>query len=154
MNNEKQLDITSGKHDRYVPIKKEQKRLFTESLSSKHFPYENDNYPTDILSLMDKAYDNFEKVRKKINWTSEATIIIKSGNITLQISCNGEGIKKITEIKGDHYMIIELDPRLFKRLLTKQATWSDADLGSHLKYKRVGNIYKRGFFYCWNSFCV
>jgi hypothetical protein len=29
-----------------------------------------------------------------------------------------------------------------------------ADLGAHLKYDRVGSVYKIGLFYCWNHFHV
>jgi len=53
-------------------------------------------------------------------------------------------------------MILSLDIRLLKWLLygPDKAHWSDADLGSHLRYERVGSIYKRGLFYCWNNFCA
>jgi len=51
-------------------------------------------------------------------------------------------------------MILSLDIRLLKWLLygPEKAHWSDADLGSHLRYERVGSVYKRGLFYCWNYF--
>ena len=51
-------------------------------------------------------------------------------------------------------MIISLDIRLLKWLLMgpTKANWSNADLGSHLKYDRVGTVYKRGLFYCLNHF--
>ena len=53
-------------------------------------------------------------------------------------------------------MILSLDIRLLKWLLygPDKAHWSDADLGSHLRYERVGSVYKRGLFYCWNNFCA
>ena len=53
-------------------------------------------------------------------------------------------------------MIMSLDIRLLKWLLygPDKAHWSDADLGSHLRYERVGSVYKRGLFYCWNHFCA
>jgi UDP-MurNAc hydroxylase len=56
--------------------------------------------------------------------------------------------------KYDQYMTISLDIRLLKWLLSgpQKAHWSNADLGSHLIYNRVGSIYKRGLFYCWNHF--
>ena len=73
------------------------------------------------------------------------------------ISCNGKGINKINENalrKLEQYMVISLDIRLLKWLLIgpQKANWSNADLGSHLRYDRVGSVYKRGLFYCLNHF--
>jgi UDP-MurNAc hydroxylase len=79
--------------------------------------------------------------------------------LVIAISCNGKGFKKISNDDIKKYkvrMVLSLDIRLLKWLLygPDKAHWSDADLGSHLRYERVGSIYKRGLFYCWNHFCA
>ena len=125
-------------------------------------PYENESMPLirEILDLVPKAYENFNKIREKIGWVSDTTVILKTTNdddLIIAISCNGKGFKKISSDdikKYEQCMIISLDIRLLKWLLygPDKAHWSDADLGSHLRYERIGSIYKRGLFYCWNHF--
>ena len=82
---------------------------------------------------------------------------IDNEELLIGISCNGSGFKKMNKdsLKElEQYMIISLDIRLLKWLLMgpTKANWSNADLGSHLKYDRVGSVYKRGLFYCLNHF--
>jgi len=82
---------------------------------------------------------------------------VNNDDLIIAISCNGKGFQKISksDIENyDQYMSISLDIRLLKWLLSgpQKAHWSNADLGCHLIYNRVGSIYKRGLFYCWNHF--
>nr|AIE93085.1 hypothetical protein [uncultured marine thaumarchaeote AD1000_31_F12] len=55
---------------------------------------------SEILDLIPKAYENFEKIRRKIGWISDATIILKTTNgdddLIIAISCNGNGFNKIS----------------------------------------------------------
>jgi UDP-MurNAc hydroxylase len=166
LNNDSWFDInTKTSNKEYNPINKKDKKKYIESiLSSKKFNYEFESKPkaSEIYDLMKKSYENFEKIRQKINWVSNATIILKTedndnNELMIGISCNGNGINKInknTLEKLQHYMIISLDIRLLNWLLIgpQKANWSNADLGSHLKYDRVGSVYKRGLFYCLNHF--
>ena len=166
LNNDSWFDInTKISNKEYNPINKKDKKKYIESiLSSKKFNYEFESKPkaSEIYDLMKKSYENFEKIRQKINWVSNATIILKTedndnNELMIGISCNGNGINKInknTLEKLQHYMIISLDIRLLNWLLIgpQKANWSNADLGSHLKYDRVGSVYKRGLFYCLNHF--
>ena len=162
------LDLDTGKTNKdYTPIDKTQKKKYMEEiLINKKFPYEKDAMPTasKIYDLIPKAYENFEKIRKKIGWISNTSIILKTtdGNdqdLIIVIKCNGDGYYKINKedvSKYDNYMMISLDIRLLMWLLSgpHKAHWSNADLGSHLRYDRVGSVYKRGLFFCWNHFYV
>jgi len=166
MNNDCWFDVDTEKINKdYTPIDKNEKQKYVNDvLSKKKFPYEHESIPSslEIWNLIPKSYENFEKIRKKINWISNSTIILKTidmnnDDLIIAISCNGKGFQKISQsdIKNyDQYMIISLDIRLLKWLLNgpQKAHWSNADLGSHLIYNRVGSIYKRGLFYCWNHF--
>jgi len=167
LNNDCWLDLDTGKTNKdYTPIDKYQKKKYMEEiLANKKFPYEKDVMPTEseIYDLIPKAYENFEKIRKKIGWTSDTSIILKTNvnnqDLIIVISCNGNGYCKISKdaiVKYNHYMMISLDIRLLMWLLSgpHKAHWSNADLGSHLRYDRVGSVYKRGLFYCWNHFYV
>ncbi len=166
MNNNCWFDIDTGKINKnYVSIDKNKKQKYVDDiLSKKKFPYEHESIPSasEILDLIPKSYENFEKIRKKINWVSNSVIILKivdmnNNNLIIAISCNGQGFQKISQsdiANYEQYMTISLDGRLLKWLLNgpKKAHWSNADLGCHLIYDRVGSIYKRGLFYCWNHF--
>ena len=164
MNNDCWFDIDAGLANKnYVPINKNEKKNYVNDiLSRKKMPYENEPMPiiAEILELVPKAYENFNKIREKICWVSDTTVILKTTNdddLIIAISCNGKGFKKISSDdikKYEQCMIISLDIRLLKWLLygPDKAHWSDADLGSHLRYERIGSIYKRGLFYCWNHF--
>ena len=164
LNNDCWFDIDAGLANKnYVPINKNEKKNYVNDiLSRKKMPYENERMPiiAEILELVPKAYENFNKIREKICWVSDTTVILKTTNdddLIIAISCNGKGFKKISSDdikKYEQCMIISLDIRLLKWLLygPDKAHWSDADLGSHLRYERIGSIYKRGLFYCWNHF--
>ena len=166
LNNDSWFDIDTGTSSKkYIPIDKKDKKKYLENiLLSKKFNYEFELKPkaSEIYNLMEKSYENFEKIRQKINWISNTIIILKTNDVNneelmIGISCNGKGINKINENtlrKLEQYMVISLDIRLLKWLLIgpQKANWSNADLGSHLKYNRVGSVYKRGLFYCLNHF--
>jgi len=166
INNDCWLDLDTGKTNKdYTPIDKFQKKKYIEEkLANKKFPYEQEVMSTasEILNLIPKAYENFETIRKKIGWTSDTSIILKTIDVNEQeliilIKCNGDGYRTISKddvAKYENYMMISLDIRLLMWLLSgpNKAHWSNADLGSHLRYDRVGSVYKRGLFYCWNHF--
>ena len=166
LNNDCWFDLdTQTANKNYTPIDRQHKKEFTEEiLSQKKFPYEYDPKPSasQILTQIPRAYENFEKVRKKIQWNSKTMIVLNTKDcndedLFVAISCDGSGYKQINidEVsKIENYMGIELDIRLLNWLLTgpHKAHWGNADLGSHLHYKRIGSVYKRGLFYCWNNF--
>ena len=168
LNHDCWLDLDTGKTNKdYVIIDKTQKKKYMEEiLINKKFPYEKETLPTasKIYDLIPKAYENFEKIRKKIGWISSTSIILKTTDVNdkdliIMIRCNGDGYCKINtgDIKKyESYMMISLDIRLLMWLLSgpHKAHWSNADLGSHLRYDRVGSVYKRGLFFCWNHFYV
>ncbi|MEM3065659.1 MAG: MBL fold metallo-hydrolase [Candidatus Nitrosotenuis sp.] len=168
LNNDSWFDLdTQTQSRKYTPIDRQHKKKYTdEVLALKKFPYEYDQKPTsdEIMKMIPKAYENFEKIRKKIQWVSNTRIVLvtKDANdddLVVAVSCNGNGFNKISTEKLnelENYMSIRLDIRLLHWLLSgpQRAHWGNADLGAHLKYDRVGSVYKRGLFYCWNHFHV
>lgn len=168
LNNDSWLNIDTGMCSKeYTRIDKNDKEKYIKNiLAHKKFNYEFESKQKafEIYDLMEKAYNNFEKIRQKIKWISDTIIIIKTNDINNEelmvgISCNGKGITKINKNilgKLEQYLVISLDIRLLNWLLIgpEKANWSNADLGSHLKYDRVGSVYKRGLFYCLNHFFI
>lgn len=145
----------------YIPINIIEKRKYIEeNLAKKKFDYEYEEIPDKqvITELIPKAYDRFNSNRKKINFHSEYKILIDfENNELISISCNGDGfeiIKKEQESEIEKYVKISLDPRLFHWILKgpKYAHWNNAEIGSHLKYKRKPEKYERALYYSMSFF--
>jgi UDP-MurNAc hydroxylase len=170
LNHDEYFDITKRKSSKeYLPIKDYEKQEHIKNiLSHKKFDYEVESFPdiSELLKLIPKAYENFEKTRKFIGWSSETTIILHWNTenkkaedpIGIAISCKGDGYRilmndsEIDEI--EKYLLMSLDLRLLKWLLQgpRKAHWSLVDIGCHIKYKRIPNTYERALYYCWNRF--
>ena len=111
-----------------------------------------------LLELIPKAYDRFEHHRKMINYFSDNVILIKlNKEKILLIPVNGSGFKiiEMSEFpKFQKYLFLSLDSRLFYKILQtpKKAHWNNAEIGCHISWKRVPNIYDRSIMYCLNYF--
>jgi UDP-MurNAc hydroxylase len=146
---------------KYVGINKNEKNEYIKNiLAHKKYEYSNEIEPSDeeILSLIPKAFKRFESKRKEIGFESDTVILIKiSDEKFLSVSCNGNGYeiilaKELEQIKK--YVEISTDRKLLKWLLTepKYAHWNNAEIGSHLRFKRMPNIYERGLYYSLSFF--
>ena len=162
LNHECSFDISTEKQSQeFVPVDFEEKSNFVNSVFSKiKYGYEGEPNPSerDLIKLLPVCYENFEKVRKSINWSSETKIILKINDDSYAvISCDGTGYKTCSsaEIKSiNQFLMMSMDIRLLNWILQgpRKAHWSIADIGCHIKYKRVPNNYERGLYYCWNNF--
>lgn len=172
LNHDENFNITKEKVSKeYQSILNKKKQEYIENiLSQKIFDYEKESFPdlSEILKLIPKAYENFERTRKFIGWNSDTTIIVRfnikykkvEDPIGVAISCNGSGFRTLmneNEIENfEKYLLMSLDLRLLKWLLQgpRKAHWSLVDIGCHIKYKRVPNTYEKALYYCWNRFFV
>ena len=162
LNHDCSFDISTGiKSQEFIPVNFDEKNTFVDTVFSKKiFEYENESIPTEqsLTDLLPICYENFEKARKSINWSSETKIILKIHDDSFSvISCNGDGyeICSAKDIqKFNQFLMMTLDNRLLKWILQgpRKAHWSIADIGCHITYKRVPNNYERGLYYCWNYF--
>lgn len=163
LNSMSSFDITTGKaSDSYKRINQEEKAEYVKSILSKvkyDFEHEKDPETGDLEPLVQKCYERFENKRKELGFSSDTSILLDFDDNILAISANGNGYKfeSKNEIqKYKKFVQISVDKRLFKWLLLgpKLAHWNNAEIGSHLRYKRNPNIYERGLFYCLNFFHV
>ena len=160
LNSKSSFDITTGTmSEPYVSINLEEKKEYVSSVLSKSkYDYEHDSEPTlnEITALISKSFERFEQKRAQLNFSSDTKIVIPLPEKQfLMMSSNGNGY----EISSEHpspqkFLEIYTDPKLLKRLLQgpKYAHWNNAEIGSHLMFKRVPNVYERGLFYCLNFF--
>ena len=147
--------------DSYIPENKLDREIYIQNTLSKlKLDYEKEKYPKleSILKLIPKAYERFEQHRQMINYSIDTNILIELNHETiLEITVNGNGFKiiKKTEINNpSKFLQLSLDPRLLYRLLEgpKKAHWNNAEIGCHILWKRVPNVYDRSLMYCLNFF--
>ena len=141
----------------YKKIDKIQKQQYIQNvLAKRKLDYESEQEPEidEIKSLIGKCYERFERKRKELRFSSEATVLIKlSSEEFLAISCNGNGWKIIKQKNVDdykNYVKLSLDTRLLKWILSgpRYAHWNVAENGSHITFERTPNVYERGLYYC------
>ena len=87
---------------------------------------------------------------------SEIILRLNQDNFVV-ISCNGGGYKFATSNEIESYkqfILIETDSRLLYWILQgpKKAHWNNAEIGSHIQFKRIPDIYERGLMHCLNYF--
>jgi len=152
---------TNQTSEPYIPENKQEREYYIQNVLSKlKLDYEEDPYPKLdlILKLIPKAYDRFERHRKMINYSTDTVILIKLDNEKLLlVPVNGDGFKIIKTNELDNfqkYLYLSLDMRLFSKILhgSKKDHWSNAEIGCHISWKRVPNIYNRALMYCLNFF--
>ena len=90
--------------------------------------------------------------RQLMGFETDTDVYIKLfNNELLYISMNGNGfsiVQKNHPEKNDKYILMDLDFKLLYRILLgpKYAHWSNADVGSHIKYIKKPNIFERGIY--------
>lgn len=124
----------------------------------------------DLLKEVPAAYDNFERKRKEIGYTSDWVIFIKlADNAFLRLPLNGEGTSVVTEteiapspphtlthssapsnIIERKYIRVELDSRLLLKALRgpRFAHWNNIELGNHITYELHPNVFERAAYHC------
>ena len=105
---------------------------YIQSIKDKKYDYENDNMP-DVSKLIDEVKMASTKLLervKKFNIQLKSNVFIKVGKENVQI------------VKGqdsDRHLYCDLDLRLLNRILNKKAHWNNAEIGTHINFKRVPN---------------
>ena len=162
LNSKESFDITTG-----TSTKKYQKedlkfkeQYIKEKLSKIKFDFELESEPkiTSLLELLPGSYKKFNEIRKNISYSTDTKIILKLNDDKFAvISSDGNGFEIYTsnEVKKiEKFISIDVDNRLLYRLLQgpKLAQWTVAEIGSHLQFKRIPDIYEIGLIHCLNYF--
>ena len=98
----------------------------------KKYEYEMDEMP-NISKLKDEinlASNKFIDKVKKFNIELKSNVYLKIENENIQI------------VKGNEnsgHLYCDLDLRLLKRILHKKAHWNNAEIGTHINFKRIPN---------------
>ena len=145
----------------YTPIDIDAKKKYVNTiLANMKLDYVNEQKPEtrELIDLIPESYEKFERHRKNIGFTSDTVVLIKlSEDITVVISCNGSGYRLVNNKETSSfrkYLKTTLDPRLLKWILSKpqKANWNNAEIGAHINFKRVPDVYERGLHYILSFF--
>lgn len=157
LNSWEYIDLSTGQLSKpYIPqdlVAKE--KYIREVLASKPYDYDADPIPEEqeLKDLILKGYERFDHKRKEIDFHSETFVLIKlKENNWAKVSCKGEGVSFITDADKkamSGYVAYTTDLRLLKWILMgpRYAHWNNAEVGSHLHFERVPNIFERGLYY-------
>tara|TARA_Y100000590_G_scaffold122654_1_gene140480 strand:+ start:21 stop:1148 length:1128 start_codon:yes stop_codon:yes gene_type:complete len=160
LNTNSYFDLTTKKESKkYIPVDLNEKKIYMEEVLSKiKFDYEYDEKPTigQIKELIEPAYLRMEEKRKEISFSTDTIWYIKiDDNNLIEISMNGSGYQIVNKVnKSKNYVVYELDLRLLFNILKgpRYAHWNNAEIGSHINFKRSPNIFERGIYHSINFF--
>jgi len=145
----------------YIPIDlKKKQQYINKVLSKRKLDYETDEIPSidSILELIPNSFLKMNLKREEINFKSNTKVFIKlTNNQSIEIPFNGQKFKVIDNnelCEIESFVEYKLDLRLLKRILKgpKYAHWNNAEIGSHIQFRRIPNNFERGLYHCMNFF--
>ena len=126
-------DIKNQKQlQKYEKLDVNHMRQYIQSLKNKLYGYENDVMP-DIIKLKNEI--NLASI-KFIERVTRFNIQLNS-NVYLKVENENIQIVKGNETNRNLYCYLDL--RLLKRILHKKAHWNNAEIGTHINFKRIPN---------------
>lgn len=125
---------------------------YSVEIASKSLTYDADQWDdAELGDVLNKAYDRFKSKTTEINYQSDTNVIIQTNLIAFRFNrvCCPE-IIKIDAVIVTPFVKITLNHNLLHRLLRgpKYAHWNNAEIGSHLNYHRVPNVFDRALYHC------
>lgn len=143
----------------YIPINLDEKKIYMQDVLSKIIlDYESEKKPNieEIKELIEPAYLRMEKKRNEIKFSTDTIWYLElDNNDFIKVSMNGSGFDFVNKVDDNkNYVVYKLDPRLLYNILRgpRYAHWNNAEIGSHIKFKRHPNTFERGIYHSINFF--
>jgi len=162
LNSKNSFDISTGKSSsEYRKIDKNEKDEYIKNILSK-IEYSFTSIPIpeleSFVKLLPQCYNRFNNLRQKIGYETDTKIILGlTDDKCVIISCDGNGYELVDNYKRtkiEKFISMDLDSRLLYWLLQgpQKAHWNNAEIGSHIQFVRIPDVYDRGLIHCWNYF--
>jgi UDP-MurNAc hydroxylase len=157
LNSESTFDISNETpSDPYTPYSVAEKQHYIDTVISKiPLDYERSEYPSqdDIRELIPGAVKRFEFKRQEIDFQTDTQLIIDIGGGDCLCIHPGEEYNYLPisdALETAPYVYIRTDTRLLLSLLKgpRYAHWNNAEIGSHLYFRRNPNSFERGLYHC------
>tara|TARA_B110000881_G_C18545201_1_gene500789 strand:+ start:169 stop:1419 length:1251 start_codon:yes stop_codon:yes gene_type:complete len=118
--------------ERYEKIDLNKMKNYIQSINNKKYDYENDDMP-DIPKLINEIKIASNKMLESV----------KRFNIELNtnvfIEVDKKNIKIVEGQDKNRKLYCNLDLRLLNRILNRKAHWNNAEIGTHINFKRIPN---------------
>jgi UDP-MurNAc hydroxylase len=103
---------------------------------------------------MQAAFQRLAAKRIEMGIVSSTAIYVDVGGYFGRVPMNGEEFTIREKLAQEPHVIVKVDPRLLKKLLSgpRLAHWNNADIGSHIEYRRSPDTFERGVYECMNFF--
>lgn len=157
LNSEESFDLeTETQSAPYTPVDPEERRAYIETeLAPRSFPFEDDPHPpeSDLLDLLEPAFEHMDDKRRQIGWESDTTVLLDLvDDAVAAFSMNGDGYEILgeDEARDVHpYVRIRIDDRLLHRILRgpQYAHFNNAQIGSHITFEKDPDVYERPLYY-------
>ena len=161
LNSFEHFDLETGQCSKeYVPIDLEKKAQYVEDvLKHQKYDYEYDDEPTleNILRLVSKSYDRYDKKREEIQLSTKTNIYIylpENKMVKILADATGYDIIDCVDFDDDRYVTYKVDYKLLYRILSgpRLAHWNNAEIGSHIEFSRKPEIFERKLYHSMNFF--
>lgn len=162
LNSGEHLNLETGSVSKeFEPVDQAEKQQYIdEVLSERIFDYETDPMPSihELKGYVPEAYESLETKREKIGFSTDTVVLIPLvDDVCLELTLNGDGYEYVTDVSTDDYdgyVMMDVDPRLLKRIFKgpHYAYWADVKIGSHISMRKEPDIYERGLYNCMSSF--
>ena len=132
--NENQIfDISSLKREgNYQKVNIEEMKNYIEKIKTEKYDYELDEFP-----CLEKLEEDVKLARVKLKERTNKYKINLKSNVYLEF--NGKKIKILDGIEKNQNLFCSLDNRLLRRILDKKSHWNNAEIGTHISFKREPN---------------
>jgi len=118
--------------ENYERIDLSDMKKYIQIIKNHKYDYEYDEMP-DIKKLKDDIKLSKEKLSEKLK---KFDVDIKSN---VFIDLDGEKINILNSKEENRELICSMDSRLLRRILDRKSHWNNAEIGTHITFKRMPN---------------
>ena len=138
----------------YNPVDKTEKDAYIHTvLSKRKLEYEYDDEPKmeELLDLIPAANNRMNDKREEINFVSDTSVLVKlKVDLYVKLNFDGSEFELVDTTNGiEAFVEYQLSLKLLSRILKgpRYAHWNNAEIGSHIKFRRVPNTFERGLYH-------
>ena len=146
--------VTEKQSKNYRPVDKTEKEAYIHNvLSKRKLEYEYDDAPVmeELLELIPAANKRMNDKREEINFVSDTSVLVKlKEDLYVKLNFDGSEFELVDTTSGiDAFVEYQLSLKLLTRILKgpRYAHWNNAEIGSHIKFRRVPNTFERGLYH-------
>ncbi|WP_164870925.1 MBL fold metallo-hydrolase [Mesobaculum littorinae] len=160
LNAGKGFDVDRGEAEApYRPASAEDVAAFVESTRAAPYDFDEDAVEDDatLFDLAAAAWPRFARKADQIGFASGTRIVVGDGNgFAVDFTATRPPRTVPADAAPDDGPVVQIacDRRLLGRLLRgpRFAHWNNAEIGSHLAFRRDPDVFERGLYYCLSAF--